>query len=487
MENKSWYEVNRKGLAKLLEKRGKAFALFELIQNAWDTGATKVQVSLEPIPNRAAATLVVTDDDPDGFADLSHAYTLFAESEKKSDPTKRGRFNLGEKLVLALCNEATITSTKGCVRFEATGQRTRSKKRRDRGSEFRADIRITREELIEVEEQFSRLIPPLNVQTSFNGDPLPTRDPIATFETKLKTKISDEEGNLKDTVRKTQVRVYKPLDGETPTIYEMGIPVVELEGDAYHVDVQQKVPVNMDRDNVTPGYLRKLRVEVLNHTRDLLTKEDTQAAWVTDALTHDDIADEAVNTVLDHRYGKKRAIYDPSDIEANQQLVSEGYAVIHGRSLPKEAWGNVKRSGAAKPSGTLRPTPTPYSPNGSKMAEFYTEEDLTEDMRRVRSLAKGLALEVLGHPIHVRFNRSSRNFAACYGNDTLDFAVCVLGKRWFRKSNLQSILDLLIHEFAHDHESSHLSDRFHKACTEIGSKIAMLALEQSETFTNFLE
>ena len=51
----------------------------------------------------------------------------------------------------------------------------------------------------------------------------------------------------------------------------MGIPVVET-GDRYHVDVQQKVPLNMDRDNVTPAYLRAIRVAVLNATHGRITR-----------------------------------------------------------------------------------------------------------------------------------------------------------------------------------------------------------------------
>jgi len=32
----TWFEVDKQGLAKILERRGKEFALFELVQNAWD-------------------------------------------------------------------------------------------------------------------------------------------------------------------------------------------------------------------------------------------------------------------------------------------------------------------------------------------------------------------------------------------------------------------------------------------------------------------
>src|SRR2546430_1753241 len=97
----TWFTADKEGLAKILERRGKEFILFEALSNAWDTNATKVEVSLRPTDRRGIAELSIVDDDPNGFADLTHAYTLFAESNRKSDPTKRGRFNLGEKLVLA--------------------------------------------------------------------------------------------------------------------------------------------------------------------------------------------------------------------------------------------------------------------------------------------------------------------------------------------------------------------------------------------------
>src|SRR6185369_16888948 len=119
-----WFTVDKAGLGKILARRGKAFVLYELVQNAWDTAAKNVEVSLTAVPNRPLVEIVVKDDDPDGFKDLSHAFTLFAESEKKGDPTRRGRFNLGEKLVLALCEEARIDSTKGSVIFNAEGRHT---------------------------------------------------------------------------------------------------------------------------------------------------------------------------------------------------------------------------------------------------------------------------------------------------------------------------------------------------------------------------
>src|SRR4051812_36696654 len=121
----SVFEVDRLGLRKLLERRGKEFALFELFQNAFDEeGVTRVIATLHKEPGSRYATIRVEDDSPHGFIDLSHAYTLFAESAKKANPRQRGRFNIGEKLVIAACEESRIVTTNGGVEFVGNERRT---------------------------------------------------------------------------------------------------------------------------------------------------------------------------------------------------------------------------------------------------------------------------------------------------------------------------------------------------------------------------
>ena len=114
--SKNWYEVDRFGLAKLLERRGRAYVILELLQNAWDEAQSLVKVTLIDHA-QGEYEIVVEDDSAEGFKFVEHAYTLFAESTKKGDAEKRGRFNLGEKLVLAVCEHAEILTTKGCVTF----------------------------------------------------------------------------------------------------------------------------------------------------------------------------------------------------------------------------------------------------------------------------------------------------------------------------------------------------------------------------------
>lgn len=258
----NWFDVDKEGLAKLLARKGKSFAVLELLQNAWDENSSEVHATIERVPNSPFVTLTVTDNNPAGFADLSHAFTLFAESAKKGDETKRGRFNAGEKMTLALCSEAVIESTTGSVIFDQAGRRT-SRKKRAAGSMFRGVLRMTSDEVAEAEAVVLSCLPPPHIRTTFNGMELMSRTPLKEFTASLPTEKADAEGYLRRAVRTTTIRVFEPRDGETPTLFEMGIPVVGCPGDRYNIDISQKIPLSLERDNVTPSYLAKVRSVVL--------------------------------------------------------------------------------------------------------------------------------------------------------------------------------------------------------------------------------
>ena len=127
-----WFTVDKAGLARVLSRRNKSFVLYELLQNAWDSGARTVSVKIGPVPNKPQVEIDI-EDDGDGFKNLDHSFVMFAESAKKSDPEKRGCFNVGEKLTLSLCDWARISSVTGTVMFGPEG-RTRSRTKRERGT-----------------------------------------------------------------------------------------------------------------------------------------------------------------------------------------------------------------------------------------------------------------------------------------------------------------------------------------------------------------
>ena len=465
-----WFDVDKEGLAKLLERRGKHWVLAEVVQNAWDApGATRVDVYLEPVPGRPLAELTVVDDSPDGFTNLSHAFTLFAESGKKGDPTKRGRFNLGEKLVLAICDSASIASTTGTIVFGPDGREEFPRRKRPAGTTFHAVVRMNRDELQAALASVRSFLPPQGIATTVNGERLTVKAPLREFEHTLPTEIADGAGVLRRGLRKTNIRVLAPPEGVPGRLFEMGIPVVET-GDAFDVDVGQKVPLSLERDSVTPAYLRELRAAVLSHAADLLASQAASSPWIDDALENRSVSPQAVETVLRARYGDKIVAYDPSDREANDIAVSRGYKVLHGGAFSKEAWTSVRASGFARPAGQVTPSPKPFDPNGAP-AE-YIEPD--ENMETFAVFAKALARESMGVEINVAFLKQF-NAAAAYGNRRLTFNVSNLGRDWFAAPLREDQLDLLIHEFGHQYSGNHLSRDFSDALTKLGAKIALLA------------
>lgn len=482
----SWFEADRKGLRKILRKRGIEFGVIELIQNALDEESTRVDVTLRRTPgNQRRFTLEVEDDNPEGFKDLSHAFTLFADSEKKDNPEQRGRFNLGEKLVLALCEIASISTVKGTINFNEGG-RSGSRFKREAGSLFRGEIIMTKAEADQIEAAVNTVLPPETVEVYFNGSRIAYRQPLKEFSVQLPTLKADEEGNLTPTRRQTKVEVLRPLPGEKASIYEMGLPVVET-GDKFHINVFQKVPLNMNRDNVTPAYLRELRAYVLNNTFDLLDKEEATQSWVTGALEDERVEPQAIEQVMTHRFGEKRVVFDPSDPEANNRAMSMDYTVIPGRAFPKAAWENIRtKDEATVASGSRFPTPKPFSPDGRPLKQLDPDE-WRPGIRNIVGLTEWLAEEILGHSIRVVIaNDFGWPHAAAFGPTGIYYYnVARLGYGWFEQGPSAPVLDLIIHEFGHEDGDHHLSDNYYNKLTKYGAAMVRLAIDMPEAWRRY--
>ncbi len=75
---------------------------------------------------------------------------------------------------------------------------------------------------------------------------------------KLLTDIFNGE-ILKVQLRDTYIHLIESSDQSY--IYEMGIPIMKTDC-LWHIDVQQKVQLNIDRDNILPSYVQDLYAEV---------------------------------------------------------------------------------------------------------------------------------------------------------------------------------------------------------------------------------
>jgi hypothetical protein len=253
-------------------------------------------------------------------------------------------------------------------------------------------------------------------------------------------------------------------------------------GDRWHVNVLQKIPLTLERDAAPPSYLRTLRTLVLNQTQDFLSAEDVKAPWVHEAAGSPEATPDAVEQVMNLRFGARRVSYDPSDPEANKLATASGYTVVPGGSLSAGEWENVRRHETILPAGRVTPSPKPFS-LGGKPLKMLPFEKWTDGIKWFGIYVRRLAETLIGQHIGVDFaDDSDWPFNAVYGRDEKRLTVNAahLGLEWFRQNNLETIHALFIHELAHDQCSDHLSADYYRTLCCLGARLTRLALENPE-------
>jgi hypothetical protein len=474
----SWFEIDKKGLQQIQNDKNKFFIIKELVSNSFDEDINRCVLTLDFDKDKELFVNVL-DDSKDGFKDLKDSYTMFAPSYKKGIVTKRGRFNVGEKFALSMFRTACITSTTGRVTFLEDGTRKKTYTKIDKGTLFMGKLpKINKSQYEDLINQSQNIIPPKDVEFLVNGkviDRLPT---YKSFIEELPSITKDDEGNLVKTKRKTEIELFKT---DEHFIYEMGIPVVSTDI-GFSINVNQKIPLSKDRDNVSPSYLKKLKTYILNHTSSDLSEEETKSSWVQEALENADT--HAVKDVIDVRYGDDAVVFDVTDHEANKKAFADDKNVITGGSFNSQVWDNIRRTrddyeDFAKPSGSIGKYSSPNL-NGTKPAKLLDKSKITKEMKQVISLAKKLHKQLFNQELNVEIfnekglggNRLSATYCKGYSGSDLSFYYKTLGKDWFNlQTNKVKIMELIIHEFGHFYSGDHLSERYYDGLCEIGAKL----------------
>ena len=463
-----WFEVDTAGLAQLQAGKPKTFIVNELVQNAWDEDITLCGIRFKYEMDNKLLTITVQDDSPEGFKNITHAYTLFADTYKRSDPTKRGRFNLGEKQVIAICEEAIVKTTKGTIIFDYKG-RHETEEKTDTGSKIIVTLKASFNDYKEVTEHAKKLLVPNDIIYTVDGVEVPPRKIFKTFKAKLLTDILNGE-TFKVQTRETKVNLVES-NGQS-YIYEMGIPILKTDC-PWHIDVQQKVQLNIDRDNILPSYLQDLYAEVLNHTFNDI--EEPSALWVRTAMKDKRATPEAVKGIMNKRFVDKFCIANPLDKKSMEEAISKGYNPIFGGEMSKEEWAIIKDKVDIESSTQL------FGHNALAEAEVVKPSNC---MTQTALYTKNIASRILGIKVDIKFVKSAEsNVAADYSrtDKVLRFNVARLPKSFFENPVSSQTTELIIHELAHE-DGGHIDYSYQEKCCEIGAKLSMLALKEPEFF-----
>lgn len=464
---KEWFTVSKEGLRELQLGKPKHYVLRELIQNAWDEPIKECRVSIRR--DGEYTIIIVEDDSPVGFRDLSHSYTLFGKTYKRKDPEKRGRFNLGEKQAFSICEECLIKTTKGTVIFDNEGRREASGGTK-KGTIVRVKLKTTQREYEEMIEVVKRYLVPKNIRFMVNGETIKYIEPDIEFSASLLTEW-EKDGVLRANQRKTNVQVFK-VNGQTPLLYEMGLPVTEIDCQ-FSINVQQRVPLAVDRETVSQSFLKDLYAEVLNHTIDLIEKEKSSDTWIRVGMTDDRVDGQVVRGIVKKRYGDKVCVANPFDKVSVDEAIAHGYNVIRGSEMSKKEWSAVRDAGAIESSSAL------FGASGFGGAEIV--KDLTENQKAVKRYAKKIAKRLLGFDLKVVFVKAKSNEMASFGDKKLSLNLTNLPSNFFNEPVSEKTTDLIVHELGH-YVGMHTEKQYHQLLTKLGAGLVMVALSEPEFF-----
>lgn len=313
-EGEKWLSVSLEGFSQQNAARPKEHLVKELVQNSLDAvGETGIggRVELEIIPEEGGGCIVRCSDDGGGVDDMENLRTVFWTS-KHDSRFKRGRMGRGFKELLSLCRSCRVYSGKKVAVFERDGSGNEKfavlqRSKEVRGTDVEMHIEGSSGEFETLLTSYFRtFLVPSDVRFLVCGELVVPKK----SEKVVSGVLTTEEFSLGKWTRprgKCDVELIRCPKGETGLVYEMGIPVCEVEWDApYHVNVLQRVPMNPNRDATMSGYVSQIHRLCLPHIIDALSPEKARAAWVGEAASK--CSDKALQkTVLSKAFGDNLA------------------------------------------------------------------------------------------------------------------------------------------------------------------------------------
>lgn len=285
-QTQGWLAISTEGFAAMNAARPAEHLIKELVQNALDaladglSGHICLRYGAGP-----DGFEVECRDNGSGISNLADLRVVYL-THKTDSHLKRGRFGRGFKEALCIAEQAVVVSGGQQLEFLSThGERiTREGPAADNDPGTRVWMRMpwpaeTRQRL---DSYFAQFLVPQGVVLEVNGVIIAQRPVLHRVESNVTTELYDPVSqSWKKPSRRTQIHLVPTRDGEDPTIYEMGIPVAALEWSVpYHCDVQQRVPMNPNRDAVASGYGVKLHVACLPTLLEQMDAAAIKDDWV---------------------------------------------------------------------------------------------------------------------------------------------------------------------------------------------------------------
>jgi hypothetical protein len=440
MTRRDWFEISHDGWRHLSASRPLGRLLLEAIQNAFDEQATRVRVRLSP------SSIEVVDDATGGFDDERLVYTVFL-SEKRNDPTRRGRMGRGLKELIASMDSATVETVGTTVEFGERGRSTRRNRRR-KGTRLVLERAFTVAELDEARALLATCIPPRGVALRVDRFAVSRPELVLELPSQDLETVVVIDGVERAEMRVTSVSIYTPREGETPQVYEMGLPI-DTWNVPWHVDVAQRIPILEGRDGVPDRFKLSLKATLLEAMMSrYLDKRDLRADWVQDVIARWPVK----TTLLDAYVSKifRRGAVLGGTRRANDRARQLGAHVIDAAVISHGAYLALERVLESADDYVRR-----------RSAEFEGEDvEPDETQKAFADAVRWLARRVAGRVIKVRFFKRDPNDAGLLEDAVTDLDTREISFNTQAALRFDDILEprtlgLVLHEIAHLETAEH--------------------------------
>ncbi|WNG44513.1 ATP-binding protein [Archangium minus] len=434
-----WFELSEEGWRRSNRARPLGQLVREALQNAFDQNASRVKVRL------AEDEVRIEDDAPAGLARDEFAFTVFL-GEKDTPPTWRGRKGRGLKEMIAASDHAEVETVGRTLVFDHTGRHVKPNTRLV-GTCLRLFRRTSVSEREEAVGLLRLTIPPPGVELIINGRTVRTPRVKESLEDCVLETVELHRGVERYVERATRVDLYHPRPGETPHLFELGLPV-EPHHLPWHVDVQQRIPLAAERDAARDAYKRTLAAILLESLAPELNRQELSGAWVTEVLSHFTLSEDALEAYV-AKVLPPRAVLSV-DARTDDRARQLGAKVVDLRGMPLTALEQLETivESADAYVERMEGPPRDVLVNPGPRAERFV------------GMVRCLSRELIGREVRVEFferkvRDPSAHVDAEYDRERRVLRVNMRGQVRLDDPLAPQTLGIVLHELAHEAGDEH--------------------------------
>lgn len=379
------FQISNQGWSRMNCGRSMGHLIREAISNILDlTDVTEAKLTIED------GHVIIEDNGTNGFSDVALISTVFL-TDKEDSATKRGRKGRGLKELIAAATKATVETIGHTIQFEEGRKEYKNTRTQGTKVEIWTDLENWKNEHVKTcIEYLHKIIPPETIKLHINNQEIHKPEYHNKINTCLETVIITD-GIQKNSYRFSDVKFHK-ASGKA-WIYEIGIPIQEIPG-KYHIDVQQRVPVNDNRDVVETYYKNSLLGCLLNIEVGNLTATEMNDEWVIIGLPY--VSEESKKKYVEKFVGPKAVLKSTND-HCNDVAKQNGYNVVDPTKMAFSVQEVIKVNVETVDSIVAKIEST---------AIEKVEPDSTQ--KRFANLMKFIAEKVVEHSINVKFFRQPK-------------------------------------------------------------------------------